>query len=93
MDLIEKGQIKKMMDNYKNIHQELDHYQKILERMSSGVEEKNENTISIIRNKIEACIRRLENERISESNFYKSLKEKYGPGEFDTQTFEYKRSI
>jgi hypothetical protein len=78
------------VDNYKSIHQELNSYEKSLENMTKGVEEKTEDKISYMGVKIKECISKLEQERKTEKEFFLLIQEKYGPGEFDIETFEYK---
>ena len=58
--------------------------------MTKGVEEKTEDKISYMGVKIKECISKLEQERKTEKEFFLLIQEKYGPGEFDIETFEYK---
>jgi hypothetical protein len=90
MNIQETQKIRSIVDNYKSIHQELNSYEKSLENMTKGVEEKTENKISSMRIKIKECISKLEQERKTEKEFFLLIQEKYGPGEFDIETFEYK---
>jgi hypothetical protein len=58
--------------------------------MTSGKEEKTESKISSMGIKIKECISKLEQERKTEKEFFLLIQEKYGPGEFDIETFQYK---
>ncbi len=90
MNIEEKEKIRSVINNYRSIHQELNSYEKALENMTSGKEEKTEEKISSVGSKIKECISRLEQERKMEKEFFLIIQEKYGPGEFDIETFEYK---
>ena len=90
MNIQETEKIKSIIDNYRSIHQELNSYEKNLEKMTQGFEEKTEEKISSIGSKIKECILKLEQERKTEKEFFLVIQEKYGPGEFDIETFEYK---
>jgi GTPase involved in cell partitioning and DNA repair len=90
MNTLETQKIRSIIDNYKSIHQELNSYEKSLENMTKGVEEKTENKISSMSIKIKECISKLEQERKTEKEFFLLIQEKYGPGEFDIETFQYK---
>jgi hypothetical protein len=90
MNKQETEKIKSIINNYKSIHQELNSYEKRLENMSLGIEEKLEDEIFLVGSKIKKCIKKLEDERILERKFYSSLEKKYGPGELDINTLEYK---
>jgi|694.fasta_scaffold07185_11 GTPase involved in cell partitioning and DNA repair len=90
MNIQETQKIRSIVDNYKSIHQELNSYEKSLENMTKGVEEKTEDKISYMGVKIKECISKLEQERKTEKEFFLLIQEKYGPGEFDIETFEYK---
>jgi len=87
---VEINEIGLIIENYRSIHQELNSYEKDLENMTSGKEEKTEEKISSVGSKIKECISRLEQERKMEKEFFLIIQEKYGPGEFDIETFEYK---
>lgn len=90
MNIQETQKIKSIVDNYRSIHQELSFYEKNLENMTSGKEEKTESKISSMGIKIKECISKLEQERKTEKEFFLIIQEKYGPGEFDIETFQYK---
>ena len=90
MNKQETEKIKSIIDNYRSIHQELNSYEKNLENMTQGFEEKTEEKISSIGSKIKECISKLEQERKTEKEFFFIIQEKYGPGEFDIETFQYK---
>ena len=93
MNKHETEKIKSRINNYRSIHQELNFYEKRLENMSSGIEEKLEDESLLVGGKIKRCIKKLEDERILERKFYASLEKKYGPGELDIATLEYKTKI
>lgn len=90
MNIQETEEIRSIINNYKSIHRELNSYEKNLENMTQGFEEKTEERISLIGNKIKECISKLEQERKTEKEFFLVIEEKYGPGEFDIETFQYK---
>ena len=90
MNIQETEKIRSIIDNYRSIHQELNSYEKNLENMTWGFEEKTKEKISSIGNKIKECISKLEQERKTEKEFFLVIQEKYGPGEFDVETFQYK---
>ncbi len=91
MNKKEKENIVLIVNNYRAIHDELNSYEKTLNGMSSNLEEKTEESIFYIRNKIKKCIDKLEFQRAEEKKFYQKLEKKYGPGELDINTLEYKR--
>jgi hypothetical protein len=90
MNIQEEKKIRSIIDNYRSIHQELSFYEKNLENMASGIEEKTEERISLIGSKIKEGILKLEQERKKEKELFLLIQEKYGPGEFDIETFQYK---
>jgi hypothetical protein len=90
MNLRETEKIRSIIENYRSIHKDLNSYEKNLENMVSGIEEKTEEKISSVGSKIKECISKLEQERKTEKEFFLFIQEKYGPGEFDIETFQYK---
>ena len=62
MNIQETEEIRSIIDNYRSIHQELSFYEKNLEDMVSGIEEKTEERISLIGSKIKEGILKLEQE-------------------------------
>lgn len=90
MNKVERDKITSIITNFKFIHQELNSYEKILENMSCNIVHNSEYEITSIGNKIKSCIQKLEEERIKEKEFYKFLEKKYGPGELNINTLEYK---
>jgi hypothetical protein len=91
MSFKEIEKIKSIMTNYREIHDELSSYEKELDRMSENESEKNENRIIHLGNKIKSCIKSLNIQRTDEKSMYVELEKKYGPGQIDVKTFEYKR--
>jgi len=90
MNTLETQKIRSIIDNYRLIHSDLNSYEKNLENMVIGIEEKTEEKIFSVGNKIKECISKLEKERKTEKEFFLHIQEKYGPGEFDIETFQYK---
>ena len=86
----EISQIGSIMGNYRSIHESLNFYEKNLGLMENGTISKNMNEISSLSIKIKESISKLQKERAKEKDFFSSLEEKYGPGQFDVETFEYK---
>jgi hypothetical protein len=74
LNLEEQLTIASLMDNYRNIHDEINKVEKKLTLLS-----KKQEKLSID----------LDNARQNEKNFGDYLKEKYGPGKLDTMTLEY----
>lgn len=85
-------EIKNLMESYKKIHRDLSAYEGVLDSMQKELIPKNESQISLIGNRIKESVNFLESERIREKKFYQKLEKKYGPGELDVMTFEYKTS-
>lgn len=86
----EISQIGSIMDNYRSIHENLNFYEKNLGLMENGTIKKSKEEISSLGTKIKESISKLQQERIKEKDFFKFLEQKYGPGQFDIETFEYK---
>ncbi|MGI9143706.1 MAG: hypothetical protein ACR2IJ_11010 [Fluviibacter sp.] len=78
------------MNNYGSIHESLNFYEKNLGLMENGTIEKSKDEISSIGLKIKESISKLQQERAKEKDFFGFLEQKYGPGQFDVETFEYK---
>jgi hypothetical protein len=74
LDLEEQLTIASLMDDYRNIHDEINKVEKKLTLLS-----KKQEKLSID----------LDNARQNEKNFGDYLKQKYGPGKLDTMTLEY----
>jgi hypothetical protein len=74
LDLEEQLTIASLMDDYRNIHDEINKVEKKLTLLS-----KKQEKLSID----------LDNARQNEKNFGDYLKQKYGPGKLDTVTLEY----
>jgi hypothetical protein len=74
LDIEEQLTIASLMDDYRNIHDEINKVEKKLTLLS-----KKQEKLSID----------LDNARQNEKNFGDYLKEKYGPGKLDTMTLEY----
>ena len=77
------------MKSYKDLHDSLNLYEKKLEGFSSS-EDKNPEYVLELGSKIRNCISKLTEERERETNLSKKLESKYGPGELDIHTLEYK---
>lgn len=90
MNTTERAEIKSIIEKYREIHIELNRYEKDLDDMSSGISEKEEFSILLIGKRIKECISKLESEREREKKLFSVLESKYGPGEFDINSFEYK---
>ncbi len=86
----ERDELKSMMVNYRNIHEELSFYEGELNKMSDGEIEKSEERIMNLSSKIKSCVNSLESQRMEEKKMYARLEKKYGPGQLDVLTFEYK---
>lgn len=86
-------EVKSLVENYKKIHHDLSAYENMLDSMEKGLIQKDAYQISLIGNRIKESVNFLESERNREKRFYQNLEKKYGPGEFNIQTFEYKKSI
>lgn len=78
------------MDNYRSIHESLNFYEKNLGLMENGTMKKSKEEISSLSVKIKESISKLQQERAKEKDFFGFLEQKYGPGQFDVETFEYK---
>jgi hypothetical protein len=87
---IEINQIGSIMDNYRSIHDSLNYYEKSLVLMENDSTQKTPDEIHSLGLKIKESIFKLKQERDKEKDFFNFLKTKYGPGEFDVETFEYK---
>jgi hypothetical protein len=74
LDLEEQLTIASLMDDYRNIHDEINKVEKKLTLLS-----KKQEKLSID----------LDNARQNEKKFGDYLKQKYGPGKLDTMTLEY----
>jgi hypothetical protein len=86
----EISQIGSIMNSYRSIHESLNFYEKNLVLMEKGNIEKSRDEITSLGIKIKDSISKLKQEREKEKDFFDFLKTKYGPGEFDVETFEYK---
>ena len=86
----EIAQIGSIMNNYRSVHESLNFYEKNLGLMEKGIIEKNRDEISSLSIKIKETISKLQQERAKEKDFFGLLEQKYGPGQFDVETFEYK---
>ena len=91
MTFKEIEELKSMMTNYRIIHDDLSAYEKELDKMSEGKSEKNEEKIIHLGIKIKSCVESLKSQRIKEKKMYEILEKKYGPGQIDINTFEYKK--
>ena len=89
----EKNKINEIMDNFRIIHADLNRYENLLTSMERGDSEKNPELIKETGYKIRRCIERLQEERKREKKLFKEIESKYGPGELDMNTFEYKPKI
>lgn len=89
----ERNELKSMMINYRNIHEELSFYEGELNKMSEGVTEKSEERIMNLSSKIKSCVNSLQFQRTEEKKMYARLEKKYGPGKLDVLTFEYKEQL
>lgn len=88
---IEINQIRSIMGNYRSIHGDLDLYEKSLNSMENNLSEKDPDLVYSLGAKIRESISRLNQERVKEKDFFNLLNTKYGPGELDVDTLEYKR--
>jgi len=86
----EISQIGSIMNSYRSIHESLNFYEKNLVLMEKGNIEKSRDEITSLGIKIKDSISKLQQERAKEKDFFCFLEQKYGPGQFDTETFEYK---
>ncbi len=82
-------EITSIMKSYKELHDSLNLYEKKLEGFTSSGE-KDPAYILDLGSKIRNCISKLTEERERENNLSKMLEEKYGPGDLDVNTLEYK---
>ena len=87
---IEIEQIGSIMNNYRSIHESLNFYEKNLGLMENGTMKKSKEEITSLGIKIKESISKLQQERAKEKDFFGFLEQKYGPGQFDVETFEYK---
>ena len=87
---IEIKEIGSIMSNYRSIHESLNFYEKNLALMENGTMKKSKEEISSLGLKIKESISKLQQERAKEKDFFGFLEQKYGPGQFDVETFEYK---
>ena len=85
-------EIKEIMRSYKDLHDSLNLYEKKMEFFLNS-ERKDPNGVLELGSKIRSCINKLTEERERESRFSQSLEEKYGQGELDIATLEYKTKI
>jgi hypothetical protein len=88
--MIEKNKIMEIMNNFRIIHAELNSYESTLSSMEKGTIEKTPELVKETGDKVRRCIERLQEEREREKDLFKKMESKYGPGELDTNTFEYK---
>lgn len=86
-------EVESLIENYKKIHNDLSSYESVLDSMEKGLIQKDKSQLSLIGTRIKESVIFLESERNREKRFYQNLKKKYGPGEFDIQTLEYKKTI
>jgi len=86
---LEIVEITSIMKSYKELHDSLNFYEKKLEVFTSSGE-KDPVYILDLGSKIRNCISKLTEERQRENNLSKMLEEKYGPGDLDVNTLEYK---
>jgi hemerythrin-like domain-containing protein len=89
----EKNKIKAIMDNFRIIHSELSIYENLLTSIEKGDAEKNPELIKETGSKIRSCIERLKEEREKEKILFSEMESKYGPGELDMNTLEYKTKL
>jgi hypothetical protein len=87
---IEISQITSIMNNYRSIHNDLNLYEKSLNILEMDREEKDLDLVHSLGTKIRESVSRLNKERENEKDFFNLLSTKYGPGELDTNTLEYK---
>lgn len=78
------------MDNFRIIHEELNSYESTLNSMERGIIEKTPELVKETGDKVRRCIERLQEEREKEKDLFKKMESKYGPGEFNMNTFQYK---
>ena len=83
-------EIKEIMRSYKDLHDSLNLYEKKLDFFLNS-ERKDPNGVLELGSKIRSCINKLTEERERELRFSQSLEEKYGQGELDIATLEYKK--
>lgn len=83
-------EIKKIMRSYKDLHNSLNLYEKKLEEFLNS-EKKDPNEVTDLGLKIRICINNLTMERARELKFSQLLENKYGQGELDIATLEYKK--
>lgn len=83
-------EIKEIMKSYKDLHDSLNLYEKKLDFFLNS-ERKDPNGVLELGSKIRSCINKLTEERERELKFSQSLEEKYGQGELDIATLEYKK--
>lgn len=88
---IEINQIRLIIDNYRSIHSDLDFYEKSLNAMEKKLTEKDPDAVYSLGTKIRESVSKLNQEREKEKDFFDFLNLKYGPGELDMDTLEYKR--
>ncbi len=74
LNLDEQLKIANLMDNYRNIHNEISDVEVKLSELTERQEQLTEQLFDV---------------RLEEKNFGEYLKEKYGPGRLDTLTLEY----
>ena len=87
MNNIEKIELVDIIENYRILHKELESYEQDLHNIQSG---KSQKELSLVGEKIKDCINRLNSERDKEKNLLSNLENKYGKGEIDLATLEYK---
>jgi hypothetical protein len=87
MNNIEKIELIEIIENYRILHKELDSYEQDLHNIQSG---KSDKEISKVGGMIKDCINRLNSERNKEKDLLSDLEKKYGKGEIDLATLEYK---
>ena len=85
----EKIAIQTIMNTYRSIHDLLNYYENRLDEISNS-EDRNPHEILEIGGKIRSCINRLKKERERESLLFKKMERKYGAGDLDPVTLEYR---
>ena len=92
MTINEKAFIISLIQEYSKIHRNIDNYEDQLDRIESGLNVRDRGKLEELNLEIKTEVEKLATFRNVELEFWDKIEEKYGPGEFDPTTFEYKTS-
>jgi len=86
----EKAFVIALIQEYTKIHSNIDYYEDQLDKLQSKLKTSDSEKIYEMEYDIKVEVERLATFRNVELEFWDEIEKKYGPGEFDSNTLEYK---